>query len=102
MLRQVLLPACALAACAVQAQVYPHRPMRMVVPFACGWHGPHHRPAAGAKDERNLGQNLVLAHHDISQGNDPVGSAPAAFAKLIREELDPWRKLGVAASVNVN
>jgi tripartite-type tricarboxylate transporter receptor subunit TctC len=58
---------------------------------------------------RKLNQAMVdavkqpdLAHHYISQGNDPVGGSPESFAKLIREELDKWRKLVVTAGIKVD
>jgi tripartite-type tricarboxylate transporter receptor subunit TctC len=37
-----------------------------------------------------------------TQGLDPAGTTPAQFDKLIREEIDRWRKLVKAAGIHID
>ena len=70
--------ALALAACAAQAQNYPQRPVRLIVPFAAGGitdsAGRFYAHYAGAR----LGQQMVIENR--GGGGGTVGSAVAARA----------------------
>jgi tripartite-type tricarboxylate transporter receptor subunit TctC len=44
-------------------------------------------------------QQPDLASFYVSQGNEPVGSSPEAFAQVIKAELEKWRKLVIVAGI---
>lgn len=78
MLCRCLAAALALAACAVQAQSYPQRPVKLVVPFAAGGTTDSiGRIFAHALGER-LGQQVVVENR--AGGGGTVGSEAAARA----------------------
>ena len=116
-LRKVLVvAAAALAAAAADAQTYPARPVRIIVPFAPGgatdvlarlfgqrlleWYG-----QAGAVDNRpgaggNIGAELVkpLAHPTIKsyierEGGYAIGGTPKELEQVIAQDIEKYAKV---------
>ena len=91
-----------------QAQTYPMKPIRMVLPFhAVIWSGmlaPAKTPAA-IIDRLNAEVVRALAAPDVrgrmlnQLGLDPVGTKPSEFGQFVRDEITKWAKIAKAAGV---
>ena len=70
-----------LLSCAAQAQSWPTKPIRLVVPFAPGGSSSIVARAVGAEMEKNLGQPMVI-------DNRPGGGGSVAMQEVARAEPD--------------
>jgi tripartite-type tricarboxylate transporter receptor subunit TctC len=70
-----------LLSCAAQAQSWPSKPIRLVVPFAPGGSSSIVARAVGAEMEKNLGQPIVI-------DNRPGGGGSVAMQEVARAEPD--------------
>ena len=83
MKRIILAIAAGLLASSVQAQTWPSKPIRLVVPFAPGGSSSIVARAVGAEMEKNLGQPIVI-------DNKPGGGGNVAMQEVARAEPDGY------------
>jgi tripartite-type tricarboxylate transporter receptor subunit TctC len=83
MKRIVLAIAAGLLASSVQAQTWPSKPIRLVVPFAPGGSSSIVARAVGAEMEKGLGQPIVI-------DNKPGGGGNVAMQEVARAEPDGY------------
>ena len=83
MKRIILAIAAGLLACAAQAQTWPSKPIRLVVPFAPGGSSSIVARAVGAEMEKGLGQPIVI-------DNKPGGGGNVAMQEVARAEPDGY------------
>ena len=83
MKRIILAITAGLLASSVQAQSWPSKPIRLVVPFAPGGSSSIVARAVGAEMEKNLGQPIVI-------DNKPGGGGNVAMQEVARAEPDGY------------
>lgn len=83
MKRIILAAAAGLIACSAQAQNWPAKPLRLVVPFAPGGSSSIVARAVGAEMEKGLGQPIVI-------DNKPGGGGNVAMQEVARAEPDGY------------
>lgn len=66
---KILALVLALFACNLQAQTYPNKPIRLVVPFAPGGSSSIVARALAAEMEKGLGQTIVIDNKGGGGGN---------------------------------
>jgi tripartite-type tricarboxylate transporter receptor subunit TctC len=81
MIRYLVAALAALLSVGAQAQAWPSKPIRLVVPFAPGGSSSIVARAVGAEMEKNLGQPIVI-------DNRPGGGGNVAMQEVARAEAD--------------
>jgi tripartite-type tricarboxylate transporter receptor subunit TctC len=81
MIRYLVAALAALLSVGAQAQAWPSKPIRLVVPFAPGGSSSIVARAVGAEMEKNLGQPIVI-------DNRPGGGGSVAMQEVARAEAD--------------
>lgn len=92
-LRNSLLPLLALATCSTQAQDYPNRPIRLLVPFASGGTADIIGRPLVAKTSVTLGQNLVMDNRG--------GAGGSIAAAMLSKSLPDGYTLMLASSAAI-
>lgn len=94
--RGVAALVCTLAAGAALAQPYPHKPIRLVVPFAPGGTSEIVARTVSAEMSKGLGQQVVVE-------NKPGGAGNVAMQEVVRAEPDGYTLiLGHIGTLAVN
>jgi len=108
---RIVLIACAMAAASAQAQNWPQRPVKVIVPFVAGGNSDSQarivseRLAAALGHDR-LAEEIAKAVREPATidrlqkiGVEPLGNKPAEFAALLKRDEPVWRDAVKAAGI---